>query len=75
MINNGVALNHCIYGRKGEWPGMKKESNRGRNKEADHKGRHNVVKLLGCGVRKIHVKSKSRNKTNREEREKCKFLG
>lgn len=39
MINNEVTLNHCIYGRKGEWPGLKKESNRGRNKEVEYKGR------------------------------------
>lgn len=39
VINNEVMLNHCIYGRKGEWPGLKKESNRGRNKEVQYKGR------------------------------------
>lgn len=27
------------YRRKGEWPGLKTESNRGRNKEVEHKGR------------------------------------
>lgn len=37
MINNEAVLNHCIYGRKGEWPGLKKESNLGRNKEVECK--------------------------------------
>lgn len=53
MINNEVGLNPSIiiYRRNGEWPGLKKESNLGRNKEVECKG----TQMSYCGVMSYYL--------------------